>query len=229
MHTRRLAAYLLGAWILGILLMGYVGSQSFATVEKILNNPPGPVAKDIEDLGTDIARMMLRYEASELNRFMAQVWGVIQLGLGAALIITSVLTQHRSRFIIIASTVMVIFVVYQMFVIQPSLNALGRSFDFLPPGAAPRDREAFATQTIWFNTLEVLKVLFGLVLSGRLLFDRYNWKDKLVPQGRHRGDMRRRKHRSSSRSSSSSASAVTVEAREPQVLDPVENQKEERD
>ena len=90
MHTRRLAAYLLGGWILGILIFSFVSSQSFSNVDRILNNPPGPLAKDIEDLGQDIARQMLKYEASELNRFFLEVWAVAQIGIGLAVLSAAV-------------------------------------------------------------------------------------------------------------------------------------------
>src|ERR1051325_10928855 len=114
MHTRRLAAFLLGGWIIGCLLMGYVASQNMQNVDRILSNPPGPVAKDIEDLGTDITRMLLRFQASELNRFLAQVWSVLQLGLGTAFLISSVLTSHRSKFLMVVSGAMILIVALQM-------------------------------------------------------------------------------------------------------------------
>lgn len=172
--------------------MGYVSSQSYVTVERILNSPPGPVAKDLEDLGSDITRQLLRYEASELNRFLAQVWAVVQLGLGAALFASALLTSHRSKFILGLTAAMFLMVVYQMAAIQPSLNALGRSFDFLPPGAAQRERDSYQTQHIWYLVLEVLKIILGVILSARLLFDRYNWQEKVMPKSRKQ---LRRRHR----------------------------------
>ncbi|HYZ85831.1 MAG TPA: hypothetical protein VE621_15580 [Bryobacteraceae bacterium] len=195
MHTRRLAAFLIGAWLMGMLVMGYTQSHAFANVDRILSSPPGPVAKDIEDMGTDIVRMLLRYEASELMRFLAQVWGVLQIGLGFALLLSSLLTPHRSRFIIILTALMLLMTVYQLFRIQPSLNALGRSLDFLPATAAQRERDSLQGQVITHGVLDVLKGIAGIILAFRLIFDRYNWQDKLIPKSRK--ELRRRKHRSS--------------------------------
>lgn len=193
MHTRRLAAFLIGAWLIGTLITSYVSTQAYATVERILSSPPGPVAKDLEYLGTDITRQLLRFEAAELDRFLAQVWGVIQLGLAAALLASGMLTAHRSRFVIAASAIMGLIVAYQIFLIQPSLNALGRSFDFLPPGAAQRERENFQRQEVWWSVFEVLKIALGVAVSARLLFDRYNWRDKVMPKSKKH---LRRRHRS---------------------------------
>lgn len=209
MHTRRLAAFLIGAWLVGCLIMAYVSSQSYSNVERILGSPPGPVAKDLEDLGSDITRSLLRYEASELNRFLAQIWGVIQIGLGLALFASGLLTSHRSKFLLGAAAAMTLLVTYQILMIQPSLNALGRSFDFLPPGAGTRERESFQSQNVLWSVMEVLKVLLGLALSGRLLFDRYNWRDKVMPKSKRQ---LKRRHRSDMVSKTAEAPPVEAEA-----------------
>lgn len=173
--------------------MGYVTSQNVQNVERILNNPPGPVAKDIEDLGNDITRLLLRFQAAEVNRFLGEVWGVLQLGLGAAFLISSVLTSHRSKFLTIVSSAMILMVVLQMFWISPIMTQLGRSFDFLPLTAALKDRENYQSYHVWYVVLEFLKLLLGLGLAIRLLFDRYAWQQKLAgtPQ---RVSRRRRRH-----------------------------------
>lgn len=209
MHTRRFASFILGAWILGCLLMGYVMSQNVQNVDRILNNPPGPVAKDIEDLGADITRILLRFQASEVNRFLSDVWGVLQLGLGAAFLISCALTSHRSKFLIIVSTVMIVIVALQMFYLTPIMTQLGRSFDFLPATAALKDRENYQGFHVWHTVLEFLKLLLGVGLAVRLLFDRYAWQQKLTgtPQ---RVSRRRRRHSSTSHTGGDGLPATAV-------------------
>src|SRR6476469_7796195 len=123
MHTRRLASYLVGAWMLAILIFGFVSMQNLSNVDRILSSPPGPVAKDIEDLGTDITRMLMRYQATELNRFLAETWGVGQIGLGAAILSSLLFTAHRSKFLIYATCVMIVIALFQVVSIRPSMNA----------------------------------------------------------------------------------------------------------
>ena len=50
--------------------------------------------------GLTVMRQILRFQASQHNRHIIETWEVIQLGLGGALLATSVLTAHRSRVII---------------------------------------------------------------------------------------------------------------------------------
>lgn len=192
MHTRRLASYLMGAWILAILIFGFISMQNMSNVDRILRSPPAPVAKDIEDLGTDITRLLLRYQATELNRFLAETWGVGQIGLGAAVLSAVLFTAHRSKFLVSATCVMILIAIFQVAYIRPSMNAMGRAFDFLPAGAAGRERNSYQSYATMYTVAEVIKLLIGLLLSGRLLFDRYGWKQKLLPAAPKRLQRRRK-------------------------------------
>jgi hypothetical protein len=147
----------------------------------------------MEDLGTDITRMLLRFQAAEINRFLGDVWSVLQLGLGGAFLISCVLTSHRSKFLMIASSAMIGLVALQMFWAMPIMTQLGRSFDFLPVTAALKDRENYQSYRVWYVVLEFLKLFLGIGLGIRLLFDRYAWQQKLAgtPQ---RVSRRRRRH-----------------------------------
>jgi hypothetical protein len=167
--------------MLAILFFGFFTTQNMSNVDRILNSPPGPVAKDIEDLGTDITRMLMRYQATELNRFLAETWGVAQIGLGAAILSAVLFTAHRSKFLIFATCVMIMIAMFQVAYVRPSMNALGRSFDFLPVTAALKERESYQSYSVMYTVSEVIKLILGLLLSGRLLFDRYGWKQKLLP------------------------------------------------
>jgi hypothetical protein len=182
MHTRRLGAFLIGAWLVGGLLMGFVTSQSLRTVDRILAHTPQP----------DVSRLLLRHQALEFNRHVTEAWEVMQLGIGAALLATSILTSHRSRIVIASTTVMLLIVVCMHFGLSPHMRALERSYDFLPPNAAAEQRDTYQSYAVWYLVLEILKVLAGLVTAGRLLLDRYDWRAKLFGAPMR---TRHRKHR----------------------------------
>jgi hypothetical protein len=179
--------------MLAILIFGFISSQNLANVDRILSSPPGPVAKDIEDLGSDITRLLLRYQATELNRFLAETWGVAQIGLGAAVLSAVLFTAHRSKFLVYATAVMILIAIFQVSYIRPSMNALGRSFDFLPLTAATKDRESYQSYAVMYTVAEVFKLIIGFLLSCRLLFDRYGWKQKLLPPAPKRLERKRKK------------------------------------
>jgi hypothetical protein len=145
-----------------------------------MNAPPQAVSKEFEELGTDVTRRILRYEALQLNRHLAETWEVMQFGLGAALLATSLLTTHRSRFVIIGTALMTLIVIYMYFSLTPRMSQLERAFDFLPAGAAARERENFQAYAVWYKVLEIMKALVGTIITGRLLFDRYDWRAGLL-------------------------------------------------
>ena len=83
-HTR-IAAFLLGAWLLGTLFMIFVATQNFETVDRVMKSPPPEAYKMILALGNDSARQLLRYTAGEENRFFFENWELAQLVLGVLL------------------------------------------------------------------------------------------------------------------------------------------------
>ena len=210
MHSRRLSAFILGAWILGNLFIAFVASQSFRNVDRILNSPPQAVSKYMEDLGMDVTRLILRFEAAEMNRFLFEAWGLVQIGIGAALVSACVLTAHRSRFLIIGAGTMLVLTLVNTFYVLPSMASLGRSFDFVAATANLHDRENFQDFHIMYSVMEVIKLIIGVMLAIRLIFDRVAWQQRLVPEKRK---LRRRR-----RSSMASGHPEPVS-----VIEPVEH------
>ena len=199
MHTRRLAAFLAGAWMLGGLIVSILVVPDLTKqVDAIIASPPSAISKDIEDMGTEVARSMLKYQGQEVKRSLLQSWGIIQIGLAAAIFATVTFTSHRSRFLVILSLVLTAIVAIETFGILPTLRYTGRVTDFLPLTAYSNEREVNHTYQIWYQVLEVLKMTLGLGLAGRLLFDFYAWQERVgessAASRQHRRRRRKRTH-----------------------------------
>jgi hypothetical protein len=212
MHTRRVGAFLIGAWLLGALLTSFIASQSYTNVDRFFSNPPPQVSKEIDDVGPDVMRQILRFQASQHNRHVFETWEVIQLGILTALLATSFLTSHRSRIVIISTALMIVMVLIAYLQLTPIMNALSRSYDFLPAGAATQERENYNYYSVWYRVMDVFKAIFALLIAGRLLFDRYEWKDKLASDTGSGKGHRRRRRSSSGRSPAVSAGETNREA-----------------
>ena len=205
MHTRRFGSFLIGAWLVGSILMWFVQSQSLMTPERILATPPPQLTNELENMGPDVSRQLMRHQAMQLNRRIAETWDVIQLGIGAALLVTSILTPHRSRITIASASIMIVLCATMAFYFTPLINNLGRAVDFLPPTAALRERASLSNLEMWHNVLEVFKMILALVVSVRLLFDFYEFREKMLVSVSPDGKRRRRKVRAT-RASSDAAS-----------------------
>lgn len=189
--------------MLGAVLTAFIGAQSYMNVDRFFANPPPQVTKEVDDVGPDVMRQILRFQASQHNRHVFETWEVIQLGVLGALMATSFLTAHRSRIVIICTALMIVLVLIAYLQLTPYMNALSRSFDFLPQGAAVQERENYNHYTVWYRVLDILKGILSMLIAGRLLFDRYDWQEKLMPASSSGKGGARRRRRSHSRSSSS--------------------------
>jgi len=198
MHTRRLASFLIGGWLLGCLLIGFVLIPAARhQTDAILSVPPPMLAKDIEDMGSDVVRLLLNYQVSEVIRFAHQTWGIAQLGIAAALLATVTFTAHRSKFLIAVTLFMALLVCAQTLYLVPALRATGRATDFTPLAANSPERESNHTYQVWYQVAEVLKLISGFALAARLVFDFYTWQRRVgesSSQSRHRRRRRKRTH-----------------------------------
>lgn len=168
MHIRRLAALLLGAWLFTGAFLIFVRIHNLQAVDHLLLAPPRMAGLSIEALGQTTARTFLRFYSSELNRWCFDVWEIVQLALGAALI-TVLIAGGSRRFGIALGALMLVMVVILHFAIAPELNRVGRVLDFFPAYRATPDRARYANFRTAYDVAEGVKFFFGLMLLSSLL------------------------------------------------------------
>lgn len=171
MHVRRLITFLLGAWLLGSLFMTAVAVQNFKMADRILAAPPAGGREPIQAMGTD-ARMVLRYQASELNRLYFANWEWAQLVLAVAVLAALLLGSNCPRWMLLAAFVALAIVGVMRFWITPSVTELGRTIDFVMPSVQTPERDAFWRFHNAYSSLEVLKWALLGGLTGRMLLSR---------------------------------------------------------
>jgi hypothetical protein len=167
MHHTRIAAFLLGAWLLGSLFLTFVATRNFRTVDAVLKTPPPEASKMIQGLGHDNARQLLRYLAGEENRGYFDAWELAQLGLGTALT-GFLLFGVEKRLLAGLAGAMLVLTLFQHLKITPELEWLGRSIDFLPATAESQARDQFWKLHGIYGGIEVVKMLLAVVIAGFL-------------------------------------------------------------
>jgi hypothetical protein len=165
--STRIAAFVLGAWLCGGLFMGFVATQNFATVDRVLAVPPQSAAPMIQSLGYDQARQLLRYLAGEENRLFFGDWELAQLGLGLALVCA--LFGAGNPLIAGLAAVLLLLTGFQHFMVTAQLLTLGRSIDFVSPETQSAARNSFWKLHALYGGLEVAKLALVLVLTGVVL------------------------------------------------------------
>jgi len=101
MHIRRLAAFLLGAWLAGSFFMVLGAAHNLAAVERVLASPPRQVGLSVELLSEPVARNFFRYQANELNRWYFESWEWTQIVLGVALLGALIASGRRRQVLLL--------------------------------------------------------------------------------------------------------------------------------
>lgn len=154
---RALLIMTLGGWIVGSLLMAFVATQNFRTVDRLLSSPTPEFSHAIAPLAHDEIRSVLRYLVSELNRLYFNVWGLTQLALGAAIVVAAVGLRPLDRTAIVVATTILVIVV-ALLLLSQWLLSLGRSLDFVPHTPAPPALVRFRQLHLTYTAFELLKL-----------------------------------------------------------------------
>ena len=170
MHWHRLAAFLLGCLILGSAFMIFVATQNFATVDRVLADPPQQAAQMFQTLGEGNGRLLLRYLAGEENRLFFLSWELVQIAFGA-LLTGVLLLAIKSRLLagIVGATVIV--ALFQHFQVTPQMVAIGR-FTAFGVDVHLAEYNQFWKLHALYGALEVAKLALLAVATGILLFSR---------------------------------------------------------
>ena len=172
MNSRRLACFLLGLWMGGALLMAWVAAASFSSVDRLLDRPHAVATLQFKALGRADARLLLRYQVAEQNRWYFEKWESVQIAMGALFFFFVLFATKENKFVLFLILSMIATVVVQHFLLTPAVISLGRMIDFLPPDAPSRDRTQFSVLHSFYWGVELVKWVLGLALAARLISHR---------------------------------------------------------
>jgi hypothetical protein len=171
MHTRRLATFLLGAWLGGSLLVILLQAANLRLAGSLLSTPSPQAAAFVKKVEPqqDIA-VMMRYQAAEQNRRSSEVWEDVQVGLALALGATLFLGTQRRIFPLALCALMLLMLLFEHLGISPELAFRGREADF-PPNNAALGSRVYALGQV-YAWVEGSKLVLGSVLAGYLFIFR---------------------------------------------------------
>jgi hypothetical protein len=164
MHHSRIAAFLLGCWLLGSLFLTSVATCNFHTVDAVLTSSPPEAAKMIQTLGDQNARELLYSLAGEENRGYFEAWELAQFVFGTALV-GSLLFGIEKRLLAGLAGAMLILTLFQHFIITPDLSWMGRSIDFTPSSMESQVRDQFWKLHGIYSGLELVKMLLAVAIA----------------------------------------------------------------
>jgi hypothetical protein len=167
-HTRRISTFLLGAWILGCVLIDYISVRALESAGIVLNSPPEPVGQIVGKLGYDSAAQFVRHSVMEQMRRLSYTWEEGQILLALALGGCLFLATQRRMFPLVFCGLMLTLVLFQHIALSPEIAYRGRAADF-PPGSVDMgiNLRLLALQQVYFG-VEVVKLIAGGLLASYL-------------------------------------------------------------
>ncbi len=169
MHSRRLASLLIGAWLAASIFMDFTAIQNFRSVDRFLSAPGPLTAEHIRSIGgREQARVFLRAEAAEANRFFFEQWEYSQLVLGVMLLAVFVFGHGDApRIAMVLTILMLCIVAADRFLLTGEITRLGRMLDY--PGTQGAEPATFWRLHGIYSGMELLKLALGLGIAGLLV------------------------------------------------------------
>src|ERR1044072_3105799 len=126
MHLRRFACFCLGLWLAGSLMIALVRQETLASVDRVLARGRATAAGrlSLQAAGTPT---ILRYHASEQNRWYLAKWVDAQLILGVLFFLLMLFGSRENKFLLGGIGLMLLLATVQKFLVVPDLIALGRN------------------------------------------------------------------------------------------------------
>jgi len=159
----------MAVWLTGTVAMAVVATQDFFTVDRLLQARANPVfASDIDKLGHDATRELLRYLSSELNRLYFQYWNLAQMAVGilALWLVVKVPGADKPKWGIVSMLGIVLFLTL---LITPFILSVGRSIDFVPRDPPPPGLRTFGLLHATFTVFDGVELILGVMVANWLV------------------------------------------------------------
>lgn len=152
--------------------MAWVAAESFSSVDRLLARPHAVATAQFKALGRADARLLLRYQVSEQNRWYFETWEVAQIVMGALFFFFVLFATRESKFALFLVLLMIAGVLVERLMLTPAMISVGRMIDFVPPDTPSGDRTQFWVLHSWYWGVELVKLILGLALAARLISHR---------------------------------------------------------
>jgi hypothetical protein len=165
---KKTAALLLCAWLTGTLVMWFVATENFRTVDRVLATANAEFARSTGPLAAGETRIILRYLASELNRFYFRTWNWVQLVLGVVVLGLLWAERGSDRLTRQLTLGMIILIGVMIGYFTPTIVSLGRGLDFAARQPPPPGLGRFWRLHTIYMALDAVKVGVGVWSLVRL-------------------------------------------------------------
>lgn len=157
----------MGVWLGAGLYTDVVVTENFRTIDAFLQTPGNvAVSAELNKVGRDQERLMLRRNASEENTWIFTNWERVEVLIGGMLFLVLLFGGRPQKMLLGLCLLMAAVVAIQHFFLLPPIADIGRRVDFLPD-SDPESVKFWRLHGV-YSGLEILKTLLGFVFAARL-------------------------------------------------------------
>lgn len=168
MLPRRIATFLIGAWIGCSILILVIVLQNPSAASLLVSAPVDSARPLVEKLGAMESQTLLRHFANEQSRDYLANWELTQMVLTLVMLVTLVLSGQRWAVPAVLTLIMCGLVLFQHFGITPDLLFYGRQADFVNRDASFSLDAELWTLTRTYGVAEAIKLLCGGTMASYL-------------------------------------------------------------
>ena len=164
-RRRQWAVFCMAAWLVGTVLSAIVATVNFWVIDPLLAGSPNPAFHAaVDKLGQPLARDLLYYYSSELNRLYFQYWNVAEMAVGilALWFIVKLPVEKRVLWSIVAMLAIVLFLTAAL---TPPIVSVGRSLDFVPRTPPPPELRKFGLLHAAFTVATFINIVLGILVT----------------------------------------------------------------
>jgi hypothetical protein len=155
----------MAVWLLGTVLSAVVATVNFWTIDPLLNGSPNAAFHAaVDKLGRPVARDLLYYYSSELNRLYFQYWNVAELAVGilALWFVVKLPVEKRVLWAMVAMLAVVLFLTAA---VTPPIVSVGRALDFVPREPPPPELRKFGLLHAAFTVATLVNIVLGILVT----------------------------------------------------------------
>jgi len=192
MHSRRFACLLIGLWLGGGFLMAWIAADNPSVPSRMMSSADPAASLRVRALGPVEVTALLRHEAAEITRDEQDVWGFVEIGLGAFLFCFLLFGTQEGKLSLAIALLMLIGAAVQRLFLTPPIHTLGRLTDFMSTDAAAGYKARTMVLQGAYVGVEIAKWVMGACLAatligGRRPHSRNSWQQiNVVNKPNHR-------------------------------------------
>jgi len=164
MHWRRIASFLLGAWLAGSLVAVLACLNNAGSVDEAMGIGDTTARQVIARAERDGARMLLRSLTAVENARLLSGWELAQAPIGVLLMIM-LLMERPTRILVALPLVMLLLVGFEHVLVLPEIAWLSQALSFLPDREGLTQRNRLDNLQRIYAFAEALKLLLGIALA----------------------------------------------------------------